>query len=121
MPRTGPKRLRQAESEALAAFAREEPRAIDFSMYLQWCASEQLDSVASAAKAHGVALYRDLAVGVESGGSEAWGGPDYVTSASVGAPPDLLNTARPRLGPAAALAGDAGTRRLRGVRRAPRQ
>jgi len=87
-----PEALRQAESEALAVFAREEPRAIDFSMYLQWCASEQLDSVASAAKAHGVALYRDLAVGVESGGSEAWGGPDYVTSASVGAPPDLLNT-----------------------------
>jgi 4-alpha-glucanotransferase len=87
-----PQALRAGEGEAMAAFAREEPRAIDFSMYLQWCASEQLDHVATAARAHGVTLYRDLAVGVESGGAEAWGGSDYVTTASVGAPPDLLNT-----------------------------
>jgi 4-alpha-glucanotransferase len=31
-------------------------------------------------------------VGVESGAAEAWGSADYVTTASVGAPPDLLNT-----------------------------
>jgi 4-alpha-glucanotransferase len=89
---TWPAELRAGESAAIAAFAREEPRAIDFSMYLQWCATEQLDAVAAAARAHGVALYRDLAVGVESGGAEAWGGEDYVMTASVGAPPDLLNT-----------------------------
>jgi len=87
-----PAALRSGESEAIETFAREEPRAIDFSMYLQWCASEQLDRVAAIARSHGVALYRDLAVGVESGGSEAWGDTDYVTTASVGAPPDLLNT-----------------------------
>jgi 4-alpha-glucanotransferase len=89
---TWPPGLFAGESEALAVFAREEPRAIDFSMYLQWCTSQQLDAVAAAARAHGVALYRDLAVGVESGGADAWGDSDYVTSASVGAPPDLLNT-----------------------------
>ena len=89
---TWPDALRSGEPGAIAAFAREEPRAIDFSMYLQWCASEQLDAVAAAARRHGVSLYRDLAVGVESGGAEAWGGTDYITSASVGAPPDLLNT-----------------------------
>ena len=33
-----------------------------------------------------------MAVGVESGGSEAWGADDYVSTASVGCPPDLLNT-----------------------------
>jgi 4-alpha-glucanotransferase len=87
-----PQALRKGESEAIAGFAREEPRAIDFSMYLQWCASEQLDRVAAAARSRGVELYRDLAVGVESGGAEAWGDPDYITTASVGAPPDLLNT-----------------------------
>jgi (1->4)-alpha-D-glucan 1-alpha-D-glucosylmutase len=87
-----PPALYAGESDALAVFAREEPRAIDFSMYLQWCASQQLDTVAAAAHTHGVALYRDLAVGVESGGAEAWGGGDHVTTASVGAPPDLLNT-----------------------------
>jgi 4-alpha-glucanotransferase len=87
-----PEALRNGESGAIAAFAREEPRAIDFSMYLQWCASEQLDRVATIARGRGVALYRDLAVGVDSAGSEAWGDPDYITTASVGAPPDLLNT-----------------------------
>jgi 4-alpha-glucanotransferase len=87
-----PAALRAGESEAVAVFAREEPRAIEFSMYLQWCATEQLDRVAAAARARGVALYRDLAVGVESGGAEAWGSADYVTTASIGAPPDLLNT-----------------------------
>lgn len=86
-----PEPLRAARSEAIETFAREEPRAIEFSMYLQWCAKEQLDAVAATARAHGVALYRDLAVGVESGGAEAWGGGDYVASASAGCPPDLLN------------------------------
>ncbi len=93
-----PEALRNGESDAIAGFAREEPRAIDFSMYLQWCASEQLDRVAAVAREHGIALYRDLAVGVESGGSEAWGAPEYVTTASVGAPPDLLNTQGSGLG-----------------------
>lgn len=87
-----PAPLLAAEPAALAAFAREEPRAIDFSMYLQWSASEQLAAVSAAARGHGVQLYRDLAVGVESAGAEAWGTPEYVTSATVGAPPDLLNT-----------------------------
>ncbi len=87
-----PAELRAGDAGALDVFAREEPRAIEFSMYLQWCACEQLDAVAAAAREHGVALYRDLAVGVESGGAEAWGGEDYLTSASVGCPPDLLNT-----------------------------
>jgi 4-alpha-glucanotransferase len=87
-----PATLRAGDGDAIAGFAREEPRAIEFSMYLQWCASEQLDRVAAAAREHGVTLYRDLAVGVESGGAEAWGATDYVMTASVGAPPDLLNT-----------------------------
>lgn len=87
-----PAALRAGESEAMAGFAREEPRAIDFSMYLQFCASRQLEAVAAAARNYGIALYRDLAVGVESGGSEAWGADDYVSTASVGCPPDLLNT-----------------------------
>jgi 4-alpha-glucanotransferase len=87
-----PEALRKGETDAIATFAREEPRAIDFSMYLQWSATEQLNRVATIARGRGVALYRDLAVGVESAGSEAWGDPDYVTTASVGAPPDLLNT-----------------------------
>jgi glycogen operon protein len=87
-----PAALRAHDPEAIAAFRRSDTRAIEFSMYLQWVAAEQLDDVASTAKSHGVDLYRDLAVGVESGGAEAWGTSDYITTASVGAPPDLLNT-----------------------------
>ena len=90
---TWPQELRANEPAAIKAFARSEPRAIDFSMYLQWLAADQLDAVAAVAKQHRIGLYRDLAVGVESGGAEAWGTADYISSASVGAPPDLLNTA----------------------------
>jgi 4-alpha-glucanotransferase len=87
-----PTTVRTGEADAIEGFSREEPRAIEFSMYLQWCAKQQLDMAAAVARAHGVVLYRDLAVGVESGGAEAWGSTDYVTTATVGAPPDLLNT-----------------------------
>jgi 4-alpha-glucanotransferase len=90
---TWPADLRANEAGAIKAFCKAEPRALDFSMYLQWVAAEQLNRVAAAGKTHGITLYRDLAVGVESGGAEAWGTSDYVTSASVGAPPDILNTA----------------------------
>jgi 4-alpha-glucanotransferase len=90
---TWPADLRDNEPKAIKAFGKAEPRAIDFSMYLQWIADEQLAHVSKRAKWHGVSLYRDLAVGVESGGAEAWGTSDYITTASVGAPPDLLNTA----------------------------
>lgn len=88
-----PADLRANDSKAIKSFGKAEPRAIEFSMYLQWIADEQLARVADRAKRHGVTLYRDLAVGVESQGAEAWGTSDYVTTASVGAPPDLLNTA----------------------------
>jgi 4-alpha-glucanotransferase len=89
---TWPEALRRNDPEAIEAFRRAERRAIEFSMYLQWLAAEQLSDVAATAKTYGVELYRDLAVGVESGGAEAWGTSDYVAAASVGAPPDLLNT-----------------------------
>jgi 4-alpha-glucanotransferase len=91
-PAAWPDELRAGQPAAVAAFARTEARTVEFSMYLQWCAREQLHAAAVAARATGVRLYRDLAVGVESGGAEAWAAPEYVTSASVGAPPDLLNT-----------------------------
>jgi 4-alpha-glucanotransferase len=87
-----PPDLRAGHSDALDAFARTETRAVEFSMYLQWCAAEQLDRVAANARARGVALYRDLAVGADAAGSEAWEGTGYVTTASIGCPPDLLNT-----------------------------
>ena len=44
----------------------------------------------------GVGLYLDLAVSVDRGGSDAWGDqPCFAVNASVGAPPDHFNKARP--------------------------
>ena len=87
-----PEDYRAGEGKAVKAFTKEAVRAIDFAMYVQWCAAEQLEIAAAAGRKRGVKLYRDLAVGVESNGAEAWGGNDYISIASVGAPPDLLNT-----------------------------
>ncbi|MCE2596146.1 4-alpha-glucanotransferase [Motilimonas cestriensis] len=64
-----------------------------FWAYLQWLADEQLAQADQHAKALGmeIGIYRDLAVGVASGGSEIWANKnDYCTQATVGAPPDVL-------------------------------
>jgi 4-alpha-glucanotransferase len=67
--------------------------AIRYHQFLQWIAAEQLGAAEAAARAAGmrVGIYRDLAVGVNGGGAEAWSDQDlYVQGASVGAPPDPL-------------------------------
>ena len=89
--RAWPAAYRQAGSAEVAALAHTEAEAVRFGMYLQWCATEQLAAVAARAGRHGVALYRDLAVGVESNSADVWAEPDAFTDASIGAPPDLLN------------------------------
>ncbi|MGN1394279.1 MAG: 4-alpha-glucanotransferase [Succinivibrionaceae bacterium] len=66
---------------------------INFFMYLQFLADEQLELAHQEAKKRGmtVGIYRDLAVGVSSGSEEIWANGDvYCTKASVGAPPDPL-------------------------------
>ncbi len=66
---------------------------IQFYMFLQFLADEQLEIANQAAKSRGmtVGIYRDLAVGVSSGSEEIWAnGSIYCTKASVGCPPDPL-------------------------------
>jgi 4-alpha-glucanotransferase len=75
----------------VAVFASEAHDEVAFGMYLQWCAAEQFEAAAAFAHRHGVGLYRDLAVGVESNSADVWGATDFVTIATVGAPPDTLN------------------------------
>jgi 4-alpha-glucanotransferase len=87
-----PPELQQPNGPRVAAYANLRAHAVAFGMYLQWCASEQLAGVAERAAARGIHLYRDLAVGVESNSADAWGNDDYVRIATVGAPPDILNT-----------------------------
>lgn len=86
-----PPALQSPEGEGVEAFARREARDIEFSLYLQWCAAEQLHDVAQAAAQAGVELYRDLAVGVEANAADVWIDGGFVRGASVGAPPDILN------------------------------
>jgi 4-alpha-glucanotransferase len=62
-----------------------------YHQYLQWEADRQLGR---AVEQTGLAigLYRDLAIGADPYGADTWSEPEsYITGASVGAPPDLLN------------------------------
>ncbi len=66
---------------------------VEFYMYLQFLADEQLEAAHQAARdgKMAVGIYRDLAVGVSEGSEEIWAnGALYCVKASVGAPPDPL-------------------------------
>jgi (1->4)-alpha-D-glucan 1-alpha-D-glucosylmutase len=88
-----PEAYRAPNNPAVTAFRDAEPEAVEFHMWLQWVAAEQLAAAESRARAAGmsVGLYRDLAVGVNGGGAEAWADAAlYTHGATVGAPPDPL-------------------------------
>lgn len=80
-------------SDAVMRFALRHRDAIDFYQYLQWIADQQLADAQAAALEAGmsIGLYRDLAVGVNPAGSEAWSNQQlFANGATVGAPPDAL-------------------------------
>lgn len=88
-----PPEYRDPCSDAVMRFALKHRDAIDFYQYLQWIADAQLADAHAAAREAGmrIGLYRDLAVGVSPGGSEAWANQQlYAAGASIGAPPDPL-------------------------------
>jgi 4-alpha-glucanotransferase len=69
---------------------------LEFVTFVQWCADEQLHACRDlAGELHlPVGLYLDVAVGVKADGFDAWNEQVAISrSLSVGAPPDLLNTA----------------------------
>ena len=85
---------RDPDSPAVAAFARAHVARIEFFEYLQWQADHQLAAVARRSRDAGMAigLYRDLAVGANAGGAEAWRTPGlFARAMHVGAPPDEFN------------------------------
>ncbi len=88
-----PEEYQDAESPAVAKFAKVHSKQIKFFLWLQWQASLQLtraNDVALANNMH-IGLYRDLAVGVSEGSAEVWGNQAlYCPDASIGAPPDEL-------------------------------
>jgi 4-alpha-glucanotransferase len=86
-----PAALRDAASPEIARFAAERRDRIELHQYLQWEADRQLGAAAGASRL-AVGLYRDLAVGVDPNGAEAWADHRMMTAgAAVGAPPDILN------------------------------
>ena len=88
-----PAPYRDAHGEAVARFAADHPQAVAFHAWLQWVADSQLGAAQARALDAGmqIGLYRDLAVGVDSGGAEMWARPDWFTpGVAIGAPPDLL-------------------------------
>jgi 4-alpha-glucanotransferase len=88
-----PAAFRAPDAPDVALFAASEQQEVEYAMYLQWLAAEQLDAVCADAAKHGVTLYRDLAVGVDQNSADVWADAGaYVSGVSVGAPPDALNT-----------------------------
>ncbi len=81
------------DSDTVAAFAAGHHEAVRYHMYLQWLARQQLEATEQVSTDAGlrIGLYRDLAVGVNGGGAEAWADRElYSQMATIGAPPDPL-------------------------------
>ncbi len=89
-----PAEARDIGSALVAALrAQLQPR-VDFHVWLQWIADEQVAAAQAAARAAGmtVGIMHDLAVGVHTQGSDAWSLHDmYAPGITVGAPPDMYN------------------------------
>lgn len=92
--RRWPLALRDPGSAETAAFAREHDETVEFFIYLQWQAEEQLAACVEAGRAAElpIGLYLDLAVGTDAAGADAWAAPELVANgATIGAPPDAWN------------------------------
>ena len=88
-----PEEYRDPTSPAVNRFARERAQEVEYFLYLQWLAAEQLRAAQASARERGMAigLYGDVAVGANPAGSETWSNRHlYLQGASVGAPPDAL-------------------------------
>lgn len=91
-----PAEYHEPHSGAVQTFAARHAEDVQFYLWLQWLAHEQLDGIRELCAAQGVqlGLYGDLAVGVSRGGSETWmNRKAFCLQASVGAPPDALGPA----------------------------
>lgn len=92
--REWPAEFQRPSSPAVAAFAATHATDIDFFVWLQWVADNQLRNAQSAARDAGMRLgiMNDLAVGVSRKSAEAWTlGDAFAQFVSVGAPPDHYN------------------------------
>ncbi|MGD9614463.1 MAG: 4-alpha-glucanotransferase [Alphaproteobacteria bacterium] len=89
-----PAAMRDPRSAEIAEFARAHARRVMFFQFLQWIADRQLGRAAASGRGAGlgIGLYRDLAIGANPHGADAWADNELVVSgASIGAPPDPLS------------------------------
>ena len=89
-----PEPLRNPDSDAVEAVARDSEQRVEFFEYLQWQADLQMTEAKRIGERLGmsIGIYNDLAVGADGGGSDAWDWQDViVTGARTGAPPDAWN------------------------------
>ena len=89
-----PASLRHPSSPAVDKFHAAHEDRVTFYQYLEWQCDLQLQAVQSAATRAGMAigLYKDLAVGLDPNGADAWAFQDQLgQGASIGAPPDMFS------------------------------
>lgn len=91
-----PSRWRRPDEGALDALRRSAREDLEFHEFVQWLADRQLRACQVKAQQleMPLGLYLDVAVGVDPHGADAWSEQStMLADASIGAPPDLLNTA----------------------------
>lgn len=82
------------DEAAANAYAHGHPSTVDFEIFLQWLTARSWEKTSQVARDAGqrIGLIRDLAVGFEAGGSEAWAWREHVLEGlELGAPPDAFN------------------------------
>ena len=89
-----PKAYRHPDSPVVKRVAVHSRSRIQFFQYVEWRCQQQLISVQAAARRSGMAigLYKDMAVGIDPHGADAWAFQDQlVAEASIGTPPELFS------------------------------
>lgn len=92
--RCWPATLRRPDSPAVAAVGRDRAGDVDFHVWCQLLAEEQLAAAQKTARRSGmrIGVLHDLPVGVDPGGPDAWALQDMLVPAmTIGAPPDEFN------------------------------
>ncbi len=91
--REWPEAYHDPRSDTVAAFRDMHRKPIEYHAWVQWHAERQFSAASDAARSMAVGLYRDVAVGADGSSADVWlDRGAYILDASVGAPPDELNT-----------------------------
>ena len=87
--RRWPAEHRRPDSPAVKEFAKQNADSINYHCWLQWQLNDQLAKASA-----NLRVMQDLPIGVDPGGVDAWAWQDVLAkNVSVGAPPDIYNSA----------------------------